>query len=102
MNQVDTDRVDVLVVLDKYYYCDDCLAKDELFEILDEVQSKLDEKTRQCNGLKYSRWSAVDERRRRKLPGFPMSTRRRYAVFLRRQSNFSGNTSGIRCIKFLP
>ena len=49
MNQVDTDRVDVLVVLDKYYYCEDCLAKDELFEVLDEVQSKLDEKTRQLN-----------------------------------------------------
>ena len=63
MNQVDTDRVDVLVVLDKYYYCEDCLAKDEIFEILDEVQSKLDEKTRQCNGLIKSLASANIELR---------------------------------------
>ena len=63
MNQVDTDRVEVLVVLDKYYYCDDCTGRDEIFEILDELQSELDKKTRQCNGLIKSLANAHNELR---------------------------------------
>ena len=48
---VDTDFHEMYVFIDKYCICGKCLDKDELYEIMDEMQTALDDKHRQCNGL---------------------------------------------------
>ena len=39
---IDTDIKDTVCFNNKYYFCDNCLDNDELFEILDELQAELD------------------------------------------------------------
>ena len=49
---VDTDYDEVMVFLDKYYYCQNCCDKDEIFELLDEMQTKIDGLTRKNEVMK--------------------------------------------------
>ena len=38
----DTDFFMGLFVLDKYYFCEKCVQKDDLFEIVDKMQEEID------------------------------------------------------------
>ena len=40
----DTDFFMGLFVLDKYYFCEKCVQKDDLFEIVDKMQEEIDKK----------------------------------------------------------
>ena len=42
LKQVDTDYTDPLCVLDKYWYCESCMDKSEIYEVLDEMQVEID------------------------------------------------------------
>ena len=46
----DTDFRLGLSVLDKYYYCQNCCDKDEIFELLDEMQTALDKTNKLYSG----------------------------------------------------
>ena len=47
---VDTDYDEVMCFLDKYYYCQNCCDKDEIFELLDEMQTALDKVNKLYSG----------------------------------------------------
>ena len=57
----DTDKRLGLSVLGKYYYCDDCICKDEVFEVLDELQTALDKQTRMFVGMTRAVYNANAE-----------------------------------------
>ena len=40
----DTDFFEGVFVMDKYYFCERCVQKDDLFEIVDEMQTEIDRK----------------------------------------------------------
>ena len=47
---VDTDRTEMVVFLGKYHYCENCTDRDEIFEILDEMQTALDKTNKLYSG----------------------------------------------------
>ena len=44
---VDTDYDEVMVFLGKYYYCQNCCDGDGIYELLDEMQTEIDQRAEQ-------------------------------------------------------
>ena len=60
---IDTDRTEMVVFLGKYHYCENCCDRDEIFEILDEMQTALDKQTRMSVGMTRAVYNANAELR---------------------------------------